>query len=174
MSSELAFRAQLVIREQREVYNYWRRSARHRRMPSRSDINPAAIPHLLPGISIIDVGACADQLTYRLAGTRLREIYGLEVTGRQVFDLGFGEKGDYWRTAYRKVVEECTPMQGAVKGPVMERTHVVLFWLRLPLSDDDERVNKIFCYDVGLPATVTQQGMAEPLLAAEGGGRDRD
>lgn len=168
MPSELAFRAQLVIREQREVYDYWRRVAGHRPMPARSDINPAAIAHLLPGISIIDVGEGVEDLTYRLAGTRLREIYGMEITGRSVFGLGFGDKRHYWRTAFHKVIVEGTPMQGAVKGPVVGRSHVVLFWLRLPLSDDGVHVNKILCYDVGLPATFAQQHRAGALLAADG------
>jgi hypothetical protein len=154
MTSELAFRAQLVIREQRELFDYWRRCAGSRAMPSRADINPAHIPALLPGVSIIDAVGRPDRLVYRLAGTRLREIYGIEITGKSVFELEFGEKRVYWQAAYRRVMEERAPMQGAIKGPVAQRDHVVLFWLRLPLSDDGERVNKILCYDTALPVSV--------------------
>lgn len=154
MTSELAFRAQLVIREQRELFDYWRRCAGSRVMPSRADINPAHIPALLPGVSIIDAGDKSDRLIYRLAGTRLREIYGIEVTGKNVFELEFGEKRAYWQAAYRRVMEERAPMQGAIKGPVAQRDHVVLFWLRLPLSGDGEKVNKILCYDTALPVSI--------------------
>jgi hypothetical protein len=161
MPSELAFRAQLVISEQREVYDFWRRAAGDRSMPARADLDPGAIRHLLPGISILDVGARFDALTYRLAGTRLHDIYGCEVTGRNVFDLQLGAKRRYWRAAYCRVVEERTPMQGAVRAPVATRDHVVLFWLRLPLSDDGEAVSKILCHDVGLmPAAVDPQESA--------------
>lgn len=152
--SELAFRAQLVIREQRELFDYWRACAKGRPMPRRADINPAAMAGLLPGISILDTGTCPDQLTYRLAGTRLREIFGREVTGKSVFDLEFGEKRNYWMAVYRKVIEERTPMQGAVKGPVANKDHVVLFWMRLPLSDSGDTVNKVLCHDVTLPVSV--------------------
>jgi len=156
MPSELAFRAQLVISEQREVYDFWRRAAGGRSMPARADLDPGTIRHLLPGISILDVGARFDVLTYRLAGTRLHDVYGCEVTGRNVFDLQLGAKGRYWRAAYRRVVEERTPMQGAVRAPVAGRDHVVLFWLRLPLSEDGEAVSKILCHDAGLmPAALT-------------------
>jgi hypothetical protein len=155
MSSELAFRAQLVISEQREVFDYWRRAANGRPMPARADLDPAMMRHLLPGISILDVGARFDALCYRLAGTRLHDIYGCEVTGQNVFDLRLGPKRRYWQAAYCRVVEERTPMQGAVKGPVAGRDHVVLFWLRLPLSDDGETVGKILCHDVGImPAAL--------------------
>jgi hypothetical protein len=122
-------------------------------MPSRADINPAAIAALLPGISILDA-LPNTHLIYRLAGTRLREIFGQEVTGKSVFDLGLGEKQSYWRAVYRKVVDEQVPMQGAVKGPVVDRDHVVLFWMRLPLGDDGAVVNKVLCHDVTLPVSV--------------------
>ncbi len=153
MLSELAFRAQLVIREQRELFDYWRSCAKGRPLPSRADINPAAIAALLPGISILEA-ASQTRLIYRLAGTRLRDIFGQEVTGKSVFDLELGEKQGYWHTVYRKVVEERMPMQGAVKGPVVDRDHVVLFWLRLPLADDGQIVNKVLCHDVTLPVSV--------------------
>jgi hypothetical protein len=153
MLSELAFRAQLVIREQRELFDYWRSCAKGRQMPARADINPAAIPALLPGISILDAPS-PSLLIYRLAGTRLRDIFGQEVTGKSVFDLELGEKQSYWRAVYRKVVDERMPMQGAVKGPVVDRDHVVLFWMRLPLGDEAAGVNKVFCHDVTLPVSV--------------------
>jgi hypothetical protein len=153
MLSELAFRAQLVIREQRELFDYWRSCAKGRPLPSRADIDPAAIAALLPGISILDA-ASQNRLIYRLAGTRLRDIFGQEVTGKSVFDLEFGEKQSYWRAVYRKVVEERMPMQGAIKGPVVDRDHVVLFWLRLPLADDVRVVNKVLCHDMTLPVSV--------------------
>ena len=49
MTSELAFRAQVILREQGELYEYWRACAQSRPIPSRFDIDPVAIPHLLPG-----------------------------------------------------------------------------------------------------------------------------
>lgn len=160
MPSELAFRAQLVIDNQRKLYDYWRQAAGLRRMPSRGDIDPVAIAELLPGIGILKVGKTLDDLSYRLAGTRLREIFGLEVTNRLVFDLDLGDKRDYWRAAYRKVIEERIPMQGAVKGPIANRDHLILFWLRLPLSEDGETVDKILSYDIALPISLANENDA--------------
>jgi len=166
MSSELAFRAQLVISEQREVYDTWRRAANGRPMPARADLDPGTMRHLLPGISILEVGARFDALRYRLAGTRLHDIYGCEVTGQDLFALRLGAKRRYWQAAYQRVVEARTPMQGAVKGPLAGRDHVVLFWLRLPLSEDGERVSKILCHDVGImPAALEADGQPESDVA---------
>ena len=55
MTSEFAFRAQVILREQRELFDYWRECAQSRPIPSRFDIDPVAIPHLLPGLSLIDL-----------------------------------------------------------------------------------------------------------------------
>jgi hypothetical protein len=157
MLSELAFRAQLVIREQRELFDYWRSCARGDRLPARADINPAAISSLLPGISIVDAGRHPEHCVYRVAGTRLREIFGREVTGKCVFDLDYGDKRNYWLAVYRKVIEGSIPMQGAIKAPVVDRDHIVLFWMRLPLSDDGSAVNKVLCHDVSLPVSIAYE-----------------
>ena len=162
MSSELAFRAQLILREQRELYDYWRASARSRPIPSRNDIDPVAIPHLLPGLSLLDAGEDLDALRYRLAGTRVREIYGAEVTGRAVFDIGFHQKHDYWRSVYRQVIENRLPMQGAVRGPAAGREHLHLFWLRLPLSGPSGAVERVLGYDAALPSSFAPAPATSP------------
>ncbi len=154
MSSELAFRAQLILREQRELYDYWRACAQSRPIPSRFDIDPVAIPHLLPGLSLLDAGPSLDSLRYRLAGTRVGEIYGAEITGRAVFEIGFSHKRDYWRSVYRRVIEEQTPMQGAVRGPAAGREHLVLLWMRLPLSGLKGGVERVLGYDAAVPSSI--------------------
>jgi hypothetical protein len=155
MTSELAFRTQVIMREQRELYAYWRACAQTRRIPSRFDIDPVAIPHLLPGLTLLDAGENLETLKYRLAGTRVAEIYGAEITGRAVFDIGFQHKQEYWRAVYRRVIEGQTPMQGAVRGPAAGREHLLLLWLRLPLSGLSGRVERILGYDAAVPSTLT-------------------
>ncbi len=153
MASELAFRAQLILREQRELYDYWRACAQSRAIPSRFDIDPVAIPHLLPGLSLLDAGTDLDSLRYRLAGTRVGEIYGAEITGRAVFDIGFQHKRDYWRAVYRRVIDERIAMQGAVRGPAAGREHLLLLWLRLPLSGLSGAVERVLGYDAAVPSS---------------------
>ncbi|MBI4724573.1 MAG: PAS domain-containing protein [Rhodomicrobium sp.] len=170
MSSELASRAQHILREQRDLYDYWRTCAQARPLPSRYDIDPVDIPHLLPGLSLLDVGQDLDALRYRLAGTRVREIYGTEITGRAVFDTGLQHKRDYWRSVYRKVIEEGIPMQGVVRGSAAGREHLFLIWLRLPLSGLSGRVERVLGYDAALPCL----GFSAPVPAALPGAEDAD
>jgi hypothetical protein len=154
MPSELAFRAQLILREQRELYDYWRACAQSRPIASRYDIDPVAIPHLLPGLSLLDAGEDLDSLRYRLAGTRVREIYGAEITGRAVFDVGFQHKRDYWQSVYRRVIDNQIPMQGSVRGPAAGREHLLLVWLRLPLSGLTGAVERVLGYDAAIPSSL--------------------
>lgn len=151
MTFGLALRAGLVFREQRQIYDYWLSCARTRSMPSRSDIDPCSMRDCLPQISLIDIEGEMHDFTFRLAGSRMRDVYGLEVTGKRLGELEWGEKRDYWRGVYQSVVENGVPQAGTISGPVARREHVNLFWLRMPLSDDGIRVNKILCHDVALP-----------------------
>lgn len=151
--SELAFRAQLVIPELKELYDYWIERARDRSMPCRADIHPGDIPRLLPLLSLIDVEADPRRYRVRLAGTRLYEIYGREITGSYVDELDWGSKSDYWAAAYRRVVDKARPTQGIVRAPHESRDHLVQFWLRLPLSENGDQVTMILSYDSFIPVS---------------------
>jgi hypothetical protein len=86
-SANIAFRAQLVVPEQRQLYDYWVEKAQDRPMPERRDISPAHIPRLLPFISLIEVGG-GDRRANPPGGTRLRDIYDREITGLHRISIG--------------------------------------------------------------------------------------
>ena len=145
-SGHIAFRAQLVLPEQRQLYDYWLEKASGRPMPDRTDIHPAHIPRLLPHVSLIEVagGRCR----IRLAGTRLRDVYDREITGLFVEDLDWGDKRDYWLAAFRRTIEEGKPAQGVIRGPRVHKEHLVQYWLKLPMTlEGIEGVGIILCLD---------------------------
>ncbi len=149
-----AFRAQLIVPEQRQLYDYWLDQAAGRVMPLRNDIRPAEIPRILPGISLIDVDGEIGQSKVRLAGTRLREIYDREITGLCIEDLDWGDKRDYWLASYRRTIDDATPTQGILKGPRSHKEHIVQYWLRLPLAKvEGGPATMVLCYDYFMPAS---------------------
>jgi hypothetical protein len=152
MLSGCAFRAQLVTQGQRELFDYWVRSAGQRAMPARSDLDPLKVPRLLPYLGLIDLRDGVDQGLFRLAGTRLRDIYGKEITGKRINEVFSGESAAYWRRIHARVAKHGLPAHGVVRGPAEGRDHVVLFWLRLPLSEDGGQVDRILCHDVAGPS----------------------
>jgi len=145
-STDLAFRAQLVIPEEKLLFDYWRGKCTGRTMPARSDIRPADISRLLPCVSLVDVLAEAGRLRVRLAGTQLREIYGRDITGSYVEDIDVSARAAYWTTAYQRL-RQGLPAQGILPVHRANGDFMTRFWIRLPLSNDGNLVNMILGYD---------------------------
>ncbi|MFM8747082.1 MAG: PAS domain-containing protein [Aestuariivirga sp.] len=159
-SVNIAFRAQLVVPEQRQLYDYWLSCGGGKPMPSRADINPADIPRLLPFVSLIDVADDVKQSRVRLAGTRLRDVFDREITGLTIGDLDLGEKQDYWLAAYRHTVFDGKPTQGIVRGPRVNKEHLVQYWLRLPLAAAGGGVNMVLGLDYFLSGLEHDERLA--------------
>ena len=88
VSATDSFRAQLMLPEQQQIYDYWCAHARADGTVLRSSIRPAEIPRLLPNISLIEIFHQPLRFRYRLAGSMLREIYDRDMTGLDVFKFG--------------------------------------------------------------------------------------
>ena len=123
MLSGCAFRAQLVVKGQRELFDYWLLSAGIRRMPARSDFDPFKVPHLLPHIGLIDVRDGVDGAAFKLAGTRLHDIYGQEITGKRAGEVFTGDREIIGSDSSR-LVAKGLPLSGAVRGPAKGREHI--------------------------------------------------
>lgn len=165
-SVNIAFRAQLVVPEQRQLYDYWVECCGARPMPQRSDIAPSAIPRLLPYVSLIDVDADLARSRVRLAGTRLRDVYDREITGLTLSDIDYGDKRDYWMAAYRHTAVDGKPSQGIVRGPRVNKEHLVQYWVRLPLAEPSgERIGMVLCLDYFMSAVDEDQRLAQATTA---------
>ena len=147
---DTAFRAQLVLSEQQQLYDYWCNKHNQQRLPTRQQINPSEISKLLPNLSLIDIEPDPWKFRYRLAGTRLREIYDCEVTGLELSDCDLDV--DYWKRAYIHITETGRPAQGVIRGPGAEKEHLVQFWLRLPLATAGNSPVMLLGHDAVVPA----------------------
>ncbi|WP_324300982.1 PAS domain-containing protein [Parvibaculum sp.] len=146
-----AIRAQLIIPEQRELFDYWCSKCPDDGFPKRGDIHPFELKPLLPSLSLFDVLEGGPlSLRVRLAGTRLRDYLGVETTGRCVADFDLGDQRGYWEAAYREVVEGRRPAQGVVPLTPWKAPDVFQFWLRLPLVDEAGHIVMVFGHDAFL------------------------
>jgi len=112
MLSGCAFRTQLVTQGQRELFDYWLESAGQRPMPARSDLDPLKVPRLLPHLGLIDIREGVSRALFRLAGTRLRDIYGQEITGKRINEVFSGDCAAYWSRVHTRVAETGVPAHG--------------------------------------------------------------
>ena len=64
-----------------KLFLYWRGLSVDGGIPRRCDIDPTALPEMLPHLQILDVGATPDDLRYRLVGGRIVEAFDFEPRG---------------------------------------------------------------------------------------------
>ena len=70
----------------RDLADYWASLRSPGGLPLRADVDPGAIRSLLPSLYILEL-TDRGTVTIRLAGTALRRLYGVEMTGRDMLDL---------------------------------------------------------------------------------------
>ena len=146
--ADQAIRAQLIVPEQRELFDYWRSKAAENGYPTRADIQPAELRRILPSLSLIDVtDEEFPRLRVRLAGTRLRDYLGVELTGHYLDEYDLGDQTDYWDAAYHEVVHGQRPAQGVVPLTPWKQPNIFQFWLRLPLMNEDGRISMVHGHD---------------------------
>ncbi len=135
-----------------DVFRYWRSLRRRGRLPSRADLDPAALKRRLPTISLIDVLAehpadAPGAFRQRLAGTELFNAYGEEITGRTIDHIYSPDEALYWAEHLSFVVEHRKPNVGLHSMAWRGARSLSLFWLRLPLASDGLRVDMILGHD---------------------------
>lgn len=78
--------AMVTTKTCKDLADYWTSLCPVGGLPLRADVDPAAIRPLLPYIYILELKS-DDAVFVRLAGTALRRLYGLEMTGMNMLDL---------------------------------------------------------------------------------------
>ena len=145
------FRAQLVVPQQQQLFDYWVACCKGGTLAPRQSICPADIPQLLPFISLIDHEADGG-FRIRLAGTQLREVFDREITGLPVADLERMSNAGYWQRACACVLETGFPAHGAIRSPRTTKDHLVQFWMRLPLTLNGGRIDQLLGFDICIPS----------------------
>jgi hypothetical protein len=131
----------------RWIYAYWASKRGDRAMPRRADLDPTEIPpHLLPGITLVDVVPDSRRYVYRLVGTKEAEVRGYDPTGRSVDEAFFGDNAEDATECYDRVVESRTPILDPVPFLERRRGYRGAESLFLPLSNDGLAVNMILVF----------------------------
>jgi hypothetical protein len=145
--------------------DYWQRQSAGKAMPRRAEIDPIAIPKLLPHVMLVEV-LSSGRYRYRLIGTENAEAQGMNATGRYLDEVLPGPEYkahvlglyDECVRSRRPLYSECLFISAHERAP--ERHTKVLF---LPLSDDGEMVNQVLVIQVFfyIDATTRQRHFIE-------------
>ncbi|MGA8170754.1 MAG: PAS domain-containing protein [Methylocystis sp.] len=93
----------------RDLYTYWNRLRGARSAPDRSDIDPAAIRHVLADSFIVEIEPSC-RFPIRLCGTRLNALWLSDQKGNSFLDLWRSEDRRSVAAALLTVIDGATPI----------------------------------------------------------------
>lgn len=138
----------------RALLDYWLRIHPPTGLPGRQHLDPTDIPHLLPGIWMLDVHRDPFRLRFRLIGTKHTAIHGRDNTGCWLDEVSPGVQDmATYLARYRGVVETKQPSwrRGAPRMASLDR-YTSLENLILPLAGNGKTVDillaKTMYYDI--------------------------
>ncbi|MEQ8586909.1 MAG: PAS domain-containing protein [Thalassobaculaceae bacterium] len=118
------------------LYDHWRSFVlENGRLPYRTEIDPLDVPKaVLPNMLIIEKVA-GGRFRCRLAGTRLREVYGFEIAGRYLDDVMSPAASADRIKIYERVLDERCAAYCRLRFAVPGREFVASDRLYVPVLD---------------------------------------
>ncbi|WP_052742052.1 PAS domain-containing protein [Kiloniella litopenaei] len=97
-----------------ELFRYWQSLLRVKELPARADIDPQAIPALLPYCELIDVHRDPLDFEYRLVGTLIDEIVTQSYTGLRLSEIPTQNSPSLMFSLYEQVTKEKRPVRSVL------------------------------------------------------------
>jgi hypothetical protein len=88
-----------------QLYAYWLSLARDG-VPERADFDPEEIQELLPNLMIVELEDEPFRVRFRLTGSKVDEVTGLNITGRYLDELGV-DRGAAQLEQLHQIYAEC-------------------------------------------------------------------
>jgi len=149
---------------QADLLAYWQSKLVGNGCARREDMHPGELRSMLANLSVVELSEDG-HARFRLAGSKLRAIVGMEARGRTVTEIQGGEL-EPWCDALLGLLDNCQPASG-----VSERGDKLHVWLRLPLLDARGRMTQIMCHDALVSkaaSTLREREFHLPIHGAAG------
>jgi hypothetical protein len=117
------------------LFDYWNRRRGRRWAPTRSDIDPADIRHVL-GETFMLASDFADDIRFRLAGTRVCALFAREIKGEAFNSFWSETDRSHVNDLLAAVLDENVGIVAGVLGRTADGSEVGLELLLLPLAFD--------------------------------------
>jgi hypothetical protein len=148
----------------REVFEYWNRRRGRRRVPARSNIDPADIRHVL-GDTFLLTADFAGDIRFRLAGTRICALFAREIKGDAFNSLWRETNQEQVKELLTAILSEHVGAVAGVLGRTADGVEVELELLLLPLAPD--RRTRIRALGVLAPLTPPYWLDERPVIELE-------
>lgn len=159
-----SFRSLIQFERFQRLYDYWHQIRGTRAMPSRADIDPLRLKGVLGWVLLIDVEWDPLRFRFRLIGSEITSIRGVDLTGRYLDEVVSSSRDVILNFNARVATEPCIGFHSVVDTMRDARVGWVSR-LSLPLSSDRRRVDMIlggFEYTRDLKACVQREHF-EPI-----------
>ncbi|MDJ0894653.1 MAG: PAS domain-containing protein [Alphaproteobacteria bacterium] len=138
---------EIDIPELRALFEYWLSKCAGGTPPSRADLDPLEIPHLLRFVYLVDVERERGKPRYRfrLIGTYVVHISGRDATGLYLDSPDYGPERSSIIPSYSDVVSHKRPRYDQRYVPNYKEGYQHYGRLVLPLVGPDGQVNMLLC-----------------------------
>lgn len=147
------FRSQLILDEQKFLFDVWQQAALENKMPTRQEFSPCAFGPLLPFVSLIEINNEDATMRVRVVGSNLRDVFNGDPK-----EILLAPEIEGSLNTIQSIIESKEPLCGIVDKEGAEEIISPRFWLRLPLGHN-ETVTSIIGLD------ITRNGARVPLWA---------
>jgi hypothetical protein len=131
-----------------DVGRHWAEARGAARFPKRGNIDPTAIYHSLPYLSIMQYQHQPYRVQFRLVGNEVARLYGGKVAGRWLDEMNWAPQDLADTTAiYRRLYEVAAPIYGLSYTNFEAKADRVFEWAVFPLSEDGEHVTHALSID---------------------------
>ena len=134
-----------VTEAQRLLITHWYGCRAPDGLVPRDAIDPGIVRSTLACLSVVEVNEEGEG-RFRIAGSRLRDIFGMDVRGRRIAEIA-GAHGECYALGLTSAVERGLPVGGVIETG--GRLHA---WLRLPVADDYGTLTMVICHDELIPS----------------------
>jgi hypothetical protein len=93
----------------KRLYEYWRERCAAAAMPERTAIDPLDFRYILGYVTLVEVEPAPRRYRFRLDGSILAMLSGMDYTGRYLDTLGLPDYIDFVAASYDRVVDRRRP-----------------------------------------------------------------
>ena len=124
------------------LFDYWNAVRAGRPAPRRSEIDPGDIRRLLPYVFILERRA-EDSYPFRLAGTGLCNIYGMEFRGHDMLATWADECADTMRNTLNDVIRNASVAMVEYTATTSENSEVAFEMVLMPLAHENGAITRV-------------------------------
>lgn len=123
------------------LFYYWQGRCGGRRLPAKSDIDPAEIKALLPYITMTEIHREPLRVRFRLVGTEVARVTASDFTNSWVPNAGWDSEIEAATlSVYQRVVDRGTPVFGVSNLVRSDGRQLRFEWAKFPLTSDGQSI----------------------------------